>query len=53
MIKTNVAILGGAFDPITIGHVQVAEQVLAKGLVDEVWFMPCFKHRFGKRLKID
>jgi nicotinate-nucleotide adenylyltransferase len=47
-MKTNVAILGGAFDPITVGHVKTADRVLATGLVDEVWFMPCFKHRFGK-----
>lgn len=44
---TNVAIYGGAFNPITIAHVQVIHAVLDKGF-DQVWLMPTFKHRFNK-----
>jgi len=47
--KTKVAILGGAFDPITKGHIQTAQFVLnASGVFDEVWIMPAFNHMRGK-----
>lgn len=36
----NVAIMGGAFDPVHKDHVAVAKMCLARGLCDEVWFMP-------------
>lgn len=43
--KTKVAILGGAFDPITKGHIALASFVLnASKSFDEVWIMPCFRH---------
>jgi len=49
--KTKVAILGGAFDPITKGHIQVAQFVLNTSKVfDEVWIMPCFAHMYGKKM---
>ena len=41
-------ILGGTFEPPHLGHLQVAATVLAAGLVDEVWLVPCLTHRFGK-----
>jgi nicotinate-nucleotide adenylyltransferase len=43
-----VGILGGTFDPPHLGHLGVATSVLASGLVDEVWLVPCLTHRFGK-----
>jgi nicotinate-nucleotide adenylyltransferase len=47
--KTKVAILGGAFDPITLGHIQSAQFVLnTSGEFDEVWIMPAYKHMAGK-----
>lgn len=46
----KIGILGGAFDPIHEGHIEVAQRVLNKGLVDEVWFMPCFASMFGKKM---
>lgn len=47
--KTKVAILGGAFNPVTKGHIETAQLVLdATGQFDEVWLMPCFSHLFGK-----
>lgn len=36
----NVAVMGGAFDPVHKDHITVARMCLAKGLCDEVWFMP-------------
>lgn len=49
--KSKVAILGGAFDPITKGHIETAQLVLdATGIFDEVWLMPCFNHLYGKDL---
>jgi nicotinate-nucleotide adenylyltransferase len=49
--KIQVAILGGAFNPITLGHIQVARLVLNHSRIfDEVWIMPCFKHLYGKDL---
>lgn len=36
----RIAILGGAFDPIHNGHVQIAKNALHQLPIDEVWFMP-------------
>ncbi|MBH55403.1 MAG: nicotinate (nicotinamide) nucleotide adenylyltransferase [Opitutaceae bacterium] len=35
----SVAILGGAFDPIHLGHLSLAEAAYAKLDLDEIWFM--------------
>jgi nicotinate-nucleotide adenylyltransferase len=49
--KTKVAILGGAFDPIHVGHIQVAQAVLNYSKAfDEVWLCPCFCHLYGKKM---
>jgi len=49
--KVKVAILGGAFNPITKGHIQVAQFVLdTSKTFDEVWIMPCYEHMYGKKL---
>lgn len=36
----KIAILGGSFDPIHCGHLQIAKQALKLLNIDEVWFMP-------------
>jgi len=47
--KTKVAILGGAFNPITEGHIQLAQFVLnTSGEFDEVWLMPAYNHMYNK-----
>lgn len=47
--KFNIAILGGAFNPITKGHIQLAQFVLnTSNEFDEVWLMPAYKHIFNK-----
>lgn len=45
---TKVGILGGTFDPPHLGHKAVAQAVLDSNQVDVVWFLPCWKHAFGK-----
>lgn len=49
--KQNIAILGGAFNPVTKGHIQIAEYLLKtlKNL-SEVWIMPCYSHVYHKKL---
>jgi nicotinate-nucleotide adenylyltransferase len=50
--KTKVAILGGAFDPIHLGHIQLAQFVLnTSGEFDEVWLMPAFNHMYNKDME--
>ncbi len=47
--RYKIAILGGAFNPITEAHIQVANFVLnSTKLFDEVWIMPCYSHAYGK-----
>ncbi len=46
----RIAILGGSFDPPHMGHVKIAESVISQLKFDQVWFMPCFAHAFGKKL---
>ncbi len=48
--KLRVGLLGGAFDPVHVGHVQLAQSVLQYGRVDEVWLMPCYEHLSGKKM---
>lgn len=51
MPKLKVALLGGAFDPPTLGHIAVAKLVLdATNEFDEVWLTPCFKHMYNKQM---
>ena len=38
-IKT-IGLLGGSFDPIHKGHLELGKRILKDGC-DEVWFIPC------------
>lgn len=42
-MKKRVGIIGGTFDPVHIGHLVAADQVLFYNQLDQVWFMPAFK----------
>lgn len=48
----KIALFGGAFDPPHLGHKIVANSLIKNKIVDEVWFVPVFKHpwadRYGK-----
>jgi len=46
----RVALFGGSFDPPTLGHGAVVANVLASGLVDEVWFVPAGGDRYDRPL---
>ena len=46
----KIAILGGSFDPLHIGHLFIATQVKEMFHFDEIWLMPCFQHPFDKQL---
>ncbi len=47
--KYKIALLGGAFDPITKGHIEVAQYVLnTSNQFDEVWLVPAYKHMYNK-----
>lgn len=49
--KYNVALLGGAFDMPTMGHIQLAKFVLDTSRhFDEVWLTPANKHMFNKSM---
>jgi nicotinate-nucleotide adenylyltransferase len=38
----RIGILGGAFDPIHLGHLAAAEAAYMQASLDEVWFMPSY-----------
>jgi nicotinate-nucleotide adenylyltransferase len=46
----RVALFGGSFNPPHVAHQLVALYVLETADVDELWFVPCFKHPFDKAL---
>jgi len=47
--KKKVAIMGGSFNPVTHGHLELGKTVL-KSIpdMDQVWLMPAFRHPFQK-----
>ncbi len=40
MIKKKIGYLGGTFDPIHFGHLNLALEALEKAHFDEIWFCP-------------
>ncbi len=49
--KVSVALIGGAFDPIHPGHLAIGKFLLDEaGLFDEVWYIPCYRHLYGKEM---
>jgi nicotinate-nucleotide adenylyltransferase len=47
----RIALYGGSFNPPHVGHQLAALYVLETADVDELWFIPCFKHPFEKSLQ--
>jgi nicotinate-nucleotide adenylyltransferase len=41
--KTKIAILGGSFDPVHLGHLSLAEKSKSSIGLDRVIFLPCLK----------
>lgn len=49
--KLSIGLFGGAFDPITIGHIGTAQLVLdAVRDIDEIWLTPANQHAFDKHM---
>jgi nicotinate-nucleotide adenylyltransferase len=46
----HVALFGGSFNPPHVAHQMVALYVLETQPVDQVWFVPTFRHAFHKPL---
>jgi nicotinate-nucleotide adenylyltransferase len=46
----RVAFFGGSFNPPHVAHQLVALYVLETASIDELWFVPCWKHPFDKAL---
>ncbi len=51
MKAKTIGILGGSFNPPTIGHIKLAEFALNNSDLDQVWIMPCNSHRFKSKLE--
>ncbi|HTJ46477.1 MAG TPA: nicotinate-nucleotide adenylyltransferase [Kofleriaceae bacterium] len=50
MTARTVALFGGSFNPPHVAHQLVALLVLETQAVDELWFLPTWKHPFAKAL---
>jgi len=48
--KNRIAVLGGSFDPPTLGHLKIAEYLVDCMKFDEVWVIPAYTHTFEKDL---
>lgn len=46
----RIALFGGSFNPPHVGHQLAALYVLETESVDELWFVPAFRHPFDKPL---
>ena len=52
--KVSVALIGGSMNPITVGHIKLAQFVLnTSKIFDEAWITPCHRHMHGKDLAED
>jgi len=49
-MSLRIAIYGGSFDPLHVGHLAVIAYTMAILDPDELWVMPCWDHAFGKKL---
>jgi len=47
---SEVALIGGSFNPPHVGHLLAAHFVRAAAGFDQVWLVPSFHHPFGKPL---
>ncbi len=50
--KQRVAVFGGTFDPVHLGHLLMAEQAREQAHLDQVWFIPAASppHKQGQQV---
>ncbi len=47
--QRKIAVIGGSFNPVTTGHIAMAEAILsALPEIEQVWLMPAYEHPFRK-----
>lgn len=46
----KVGLFGGSFNPVHKGHLKIANKLLKRKIVNEIWFIPCGNHAFEKEL---
>lgn len=46
----HIALFGGAFDPITYGHINICNYLVDNKIIDEVWIIPCYVSYHGKKM---
>ena len=51
-MKRKIALLGGTFDPVHYGHLQLAEWIKKRLQLDSIFFIPIHSHPFSKRKDI-
>lgn len=53
LLRGSFAILGGSFDPVHLGHIYLAKEVLARTPVSKIIMVPAFRHNFKKNIFLD
>ena len=46
----HIMLFGGAFDPPHNGHLDISHAIVEQKIADEIWFIPCATHPFGKKM---
>jgi len=50
--KRRIAVFGGTFDPVHLGHLIMAEQCREQARLDEVWFLPAARPPHKQRHQV-
>ena len=50
MSDKKVVLFGGSFNPVTLAHVQIVDDIYHFLDIDEIWVLPCGPHRFKQNL---
>lgn len=47
----RIGLFGGCFDPITVGHINICNEILQSGKVDKIWLLISYGSMYGKKLQ--